>query len=194
MAKINPSEVSAQIQNRKVDRVDIEMLLALERAPDRTLRLEDRMETALVPPPPNAPRGSPNRPETKIIYGLRSLVDSWCDSRLDLTVKEQKPIIEKNIKTGETIEHPVDPIAMRFSISRLERMTDGNAEVRSPIEHVGGADEETAKMPTRFLKLSEVGEIVLSLWRSGKIPGVPHPDPAEPKAERREKQQETVKA
>lgn len=182
MPKINPQEVASQVLNRKVDRVDIQMLVALEAAPRNTLRLEDRMETVRIPPPANAPKGTPPRAETKINQGLQSQVDAWCDARPDLTVVPQEPLIEKNVKTGEERSYERDPIVNRFTVARLERMTSGSSECPALIEHVGGADEETAKQPTRLLQLSPTGEVMLALWRDGRLANVPFPD-AEVKAE-----------
>lgn len=183
MSKLNVAEVASQVLSRKIDRVDMQMLVALEASPDHTLRLEDRAVDERLPPLPNAPKGAPPRLQRKLVQGLHSLVDSFCDDRPDMTVIPQPPIIERHAKTGETIEYPRDPIIMRFSLARLERMCSGSAECPALIEHTGGADEETAKKPTRLLRLSDTGEIMLQLWRDGRT-SVPFPDPSEPTAEK----------
>lgn len=191
MAKLNVQEVASQVMSRKVDRVDIAMLEALEAAPKQTLRLEDRIEVVKSPPPPNAPPGAPPVYRNKVTQGLESAVRAWCESRMDLTVVQQEPIVERHAKSGELLTHKRDPIFNTFSIARLERMTTGTSECPALIEHVGGADEETAKMPTRLLQLSATGEIMLTLWRENKVPGVPYPDPPAPVAAEAEPEPQT---
>lgn len=193
MPKLNVQEVASQVLSRKVDRVDICMLEVLEAADKQTLRLEDRIENVRLPPVPGAPPGTPHRYQNKVMQGLQSLVDNWCASRPDLTVVPQPDLVEVHAKTGEERRYKREPAIGQFTIARLERLTNGSAECPGLIEHVGGADEETSKKPTRLLTLSPTGEAMLALWREGRVPNIPYPDPKPPKV-KGEKEQEPAKA
>lgn len=169
--------VAVDIANRKMERVDMAMLEALEAAEHQTLRWEDRHDRIPGDPIPGAPRGAPRPVKNVLIPGLETLVNEWCDQRPDLTVIPRAPIVEIHKGTGIRQEHELEPVINRCSISRLEAMVAGGL-----IEHTGQADEDSARKPTRELTLTKAGAQMLKQWRQNKVQGLPYPDPVLPTA------------
>lgn len=185
---LNVQEVAAEVLNRKVDRLDIAILEILAKAPEKTMRWENRVEERRLPPLPGAPKGAPPRIKYDMVPGLEVAANSWCDENPHLTVFEQEPIKERHRVSGELLVHPRDPVIKRCTIARLENLVAGTTTCPGLIEHLGAPDEATAAKPTRLLKLSEVGEVMLKLWYEGRIKNVPYPDPAPPTPEEKSEQ------
>ena len=166
----------AEAANMKLERIDIAMLECLEKAPDRVLRWEDRMDQR----PKAGTNPKDRRYENTMLPGLATQTNDFCDSRPDLTTVYYKE--ETRFIQGREQRFTPEPLIQRATIAVLEKLV-----LAQLIEHIGAPDEETAKHGMRELKLSPSGAKVLELWRQGRIPGVQYPDPKPPKAQAGEK-------
>lgn len=174
------STTAAETANRKMERCDIAILEALAAAPDQTMRWEDRIENRRLPALAGAPAGAPPRLEPHLVQGLESSVNAWCDAHPHLVVHQLKEV-EVTFKNAPTQRYTPEPRSERCTISRLEALVGGGL-----VEHVGGPDEDSAKKPTRELKLSKAGAQVLDHWKKGRVQGLAYPDPKAPKAKAEE--------
>lgn len=164
----NPIPI-AEVANMTMERIDIAMLEALEKAPGQTLRWEDRIERIARP----AVSGE-RRVSSELAPGLETLTNEFCDERPDLTTIHFKKESVR-FKDGHVEEYTPEPLRQYATLARLTKMVGAQL-----IAHLGTPDEETAKQGTRELQLSESGAKVLKLWREGRIQGVPYPDPKPP--------------
>lgn len=167
----------AEVANRRMERADIEMLLVLEKSPKKTLHWEDRIGTVPLARAPGTPRDAPVRMQQTLLQGLESQVNAFCDENPHLTVIPLKEE-QTRFQDGHVEKWTPEPYRQRCNIARLEGLAGW------AIEHVGQADEETAKQPTRLLRLTEEGQKMIESWKEGRLQGVLYPDARPPKAKK----------